>query len=134
MIFLDACVIIYWVEIAEPYYGKFVDKLHDIRTQYGLLPFAVSHLSLLECRVKPVREKNKDLLKRYQQFFAAQDLNLVALTPAVLEVATQLRAQHHLPTPDAIQAASALSISDPIIFLTGDSGFKKVPNLNVIKI
>jgi predicted nucleic acid-binding protein len=39
---------------------------------------------------------------------------------------------HGSLTPDAIQAASALSIKGPVMFLTGDRQFKKVPGLNVL--
>jgi uncharacterized protein len=134
MIFLDACVIIYWVEMAEPQFGQLAVKLNSISKQYGHLPFAVSQLSLLECRVKPLREDNKEILQQYQQFFTAKNLTQVALTPAVIESATALRAHYSLTTPDALQAASALSITQDQLFVTNDAVFKKIKGLKVISL
>ncbi len=129
-LFLDACAIIYWVEMAEPQHQKFTKHLLKYRTK-NLPSFAASQLSLLECRVKPLRDKNEDLLKRYQQFFCAADLTLVPITPTILEEALSLRAFHSLRTPDAIQAACALSLKDSVMFITGDRSFKKIKSLNI---
>lgn len=133
-IFLDACAIICWIEARNPQYGIFAEKLYKIRTTHGALPFAISHLSILECRIKPLREKNTELLQRYEQFFSAGNLIQVELTLEVIEMAAELRAHYHLATPDALQAASALSISEKIFFVTGDSVFKKIPNLTLLAI
>jgi predicted nucleic acid-binding protein len=133
-IFLDACAIIYWVELAEPSYSNFVELLHDIRKKHKNVSFAVSYLSLLECRVQPMREQNEMLLQHYQQFFCAGDLTFIQLSPEVIEKATELRALHSIRTPDALQAACALSMSDDVIFLTGDKSFKKIPGLKVMLI
>lgn len=131
MIFLDACAIIYWVELIEPQYTAFAKKLLTLREQYGALPFATSTLSLLECRIKPLKEHNQPLLKNYQYFFTATNIHLIDITVEILEKAAHLRAFNKLKTPDAIQAASALSISDEIIFLTDDTAFKNIKNLFV---
>lgn len=131
-LFLDACAIIYWVEMAEPYYGEFVNSLRAVRKKHKNTSFVASHLSLLECRIKPLREHDEKLLARYQQFFCAGDLELVPMSPDVIEKATELRAFHQIRTPDAIQAASALSLRDDFIFVTNDNQFKKLPKLNVL--
>lgn len=130
--FLDACIIIYWVEMAEPYYTTFADKMHRLHEQHGHFTFAASELSLLECRVKPMREKNEIVLKRYQQFFTAKDFSLVPINLSIIHQATELRVNYKLATPDALQAASALSLSDESIFITGDSVFKKVTGLKTL--
>jgi uncharacterized protein len=132
-IFLDACAIIYWLESGEPYYSKLHNKLNQIRKKYGPLPFVISALSLLECRVKPLRENNVALMKAYHHFFSAPNLSIISLTAAVLEQATSLRAFHNIRTPDALQAASALTASDnTIMFVTGDAFFKKIEGLEVV--
>ena len=131
ILFLDACAIIYWVELIEPYYQQFSNKLMQIKSVYGKLAFSASELSLLECQVKPLREKNEILLNRYNTMFTAPDLKLISLTTNVIQLATQLRAKYHLATPDALQAASALSISDNILFISADKSFKKIPDLTV---
>jgi predicted nucleic acid-binding protein len=45
--------------------------------------------------------------------------------------ATELRARTLLKTPDALQAASALSLSQACKFLTADAGFGRVAQLDV---
>jgi predicted nucleic acid-binding protein len=133
-IFLDACAIIYWVEMSEPHYTHFADLLHGLRKKYKRPLFAASHLSLLECRVKPLQERDDNLLNRYQQFFCARDLTLIPLSLDIIEKAAELRAFHRLRTPDALQASSAISIPGDIIFVTGDKIFKKIPTLEVLLI
>lgn len=128
-LFLDACAIIYFVEMAEPYQKKFSNKLKSIRQKYQSVTFLASELSLLECRVKPLRENNEELLGHYQQFFCAKDLLLIPLTAPIIEKATQLRAFFNLRTPDALQAASALSVVEDTLFVTNDRGFDKVTEL-----
>ena|SRR3990167_6751983 len=130
-IFLDACAIIYWIEMTSPEYEKFAIFLQQLRKQYHDPELAVSALSLLECRVKPLREQNEACLRLYQQFFCATDLCVIPLSFAVLEQATMLRAHYLLRTPDAIQAASALSIEEGAVFVTGDRAFKKIPHLKL---
>ncbi len=131
--FLDTCAIIYWVEMRDPQYQQFADKLHRLRKEYGLFTFAASELSLLECRVKPLREKNTAVLQRYQNFFVAEDLNLIPISLTVIDRAATLRADYNMPTPDAIQAAAAFLITDSkVIFITGDKAFKKIPHLHVL--
>lgn len=130
--FLDACAVIYWVEMKEPLYDQFVQKLRRMQSQYQEIIFAVSHLSVLECQVKPLRDKNKDIMQRYERFFKAKDLLLVPMGLTVIKEATLLRAKYNLATPDALQAASASSVSDELIFVTGDAVFKKIPQLNVM--
>jgi predicted nucleic acid-binding protein len=130
--FLDACAIIYWVEMRESQYQQFVDRMHHLRGKYGALNFATSQLSILECRVKPIRERNEQLLKNYQIFFSADDFMLIPMDLAIINDATSLRASYNLSTPDALQAATALSISEELLFITGDTAFKKVPNLQVV--
>jgi predicted nucleic acid-binding protein len=93
--------------------------------------FAVSRLSMLECLVKPLRDQNTGEIDRYRSFFASAGLQMVEVSSQVIETATLLRVRHGLRTPDAIQAASALSVKVPVTFLTGDKQFTKVPGLNV---
>ncbi len=51
-IFLDACSIIYWVEMAEPYYSRLTAYFHDLEQECGVaVVYAVSRLSILEFRL-----------------------------------------------------------------------------------
>jgi len=75
-LFLDACVIIYLVEAAEPFHSQVLNILH----QHYTGKISVSSLSFLECGVKPMRENNSALLYLYNQFFQADDVQVIELT------------------------------------------------------
>jgi predicted nucleic acid-binding protein len=81
--------------------------------------------------VKPLQDQNTADSDRYRNFFASVALQIVEVGAAVIETATVLRARQGLRSPDAIQAASSLSIQGPVAFLTGDRQFCKVPGLKV---
>ena len=130
-IFLDANIIIYGVEAVEPFATQVVATVQELVAEYPDADFAVSRLSVMECLVKPLREQNTTDIDRYRSFFASVALQIIEVSALVIETATLLRARHGLRTPDAIQAASALSIKGPVTFLSGDRQFCKVPGLNV---
>jgi len=131
IIFFDANVIIYQVEGAEPFHQHVRDILQQLLRRHDAACFAVSRLSMLECLVKPVREQDTQRIARYRDFFSATDLTIVELDAQVLETALLLRAHHGLRTPDAIQAASALSLKSRFTFLTGDRNFTTIPGFPV---
>jgi len=128
-LFLDANVIIYLVEGTQALQGRVAKALGKYRTRAD--PVAVSRLSWLECRVRPLREKNKPVLVAYESFFAARDLVIVELSAPVIEAAAQLRAVLNFSTPDALQAASALQIAGPVRFFSNDRRLAKIPGLTV---
>ncbi|MEI6214135.1 MAG: PIN domain-containing protein [Desulfuromonadales bacterium] len=130
-LFLDANIIIYRVEAVEPFNQQVVALLRLLLSKYPHAGFAVSRLSMMECLVKPLRERNSADISQYRAFFVSAGLQIVEVSAQVIEIATMLRARHSLRTPDAIQAASALSISGSVTFLTGDRQFRKMPGLNV---
>ncbi len=131
ILFLDANIIIYRVEAVEPFNQQVLANLQELVEKDPNVGFAVSRLSMMECLVKPLRDQNTANIERYRGFFASAGLQIIEISSLVIETATLLRAQHGLRTPDAIQAASAMSIKRPITFLTGDRQFRKVPGLNV---
>ena len=129
ILFLDACALIYRVEEVAPWNARLTKLLADLRRRYAGLQLAVSRLSYLECRVQPLRDDNDALLARYDALFAAPELHTVEIDANVIEGATHIRAQFGLRTPDAIQAASCLSLDTEHIFLTNDPAFRRVPKL-----
>lgn len=131
IIFLDANIIIYRVEAVEPFNRQLLATVQELVTKYPDAGFAVSRLSMLECLVKPLRDHNSADIDRYRGFFTSTGLQIIEISALVIETATVLRARHGLRTPDAIQAASALTLKEPVTFLTGDKQFRKAPGLNV---
>lgn len=131
ILFLDANIIIYRVEAVEPFNQQVLATVQELVALHPNVGFAVSRLSMLECLVKPLRDQNSANVERYRGFFASTGLQIIEVSSQVLETATLLRARHGLRIPDAIQAASAMSVKGPVILLSGDKQFSKVPGLNV---
>ena len=129
ILFLDACVLIYRVEEVVPWNAHLTKLLANLRRKYAGLQLAVSRLSHLECHVQPLRDSDDALLARYDALFAAPELHNVDIDANVIEGATRIRAQFGLRAPDAIQAASCLSLGAEHIFLTNDAAFRRVPKL-----
>lgn len=130
-VFLDASAIIYLLEGEPKIQHATRNVLADLRSGKADPVIAVSALSLLECRVHPIRTGDEARLERFDRFFASPGLCIVEIHGSVIERATRLRARHGIRTPDALQAASALELSENPNFLTGDGGFKKVKKLNI---
>lgn len=130
--FLDASVLIYIVEGAQPFASSARAVLANVTAQNPGITVALSRLSWLEGRVRPMRERNTDVLAAFDQFFSRTDLIWIELTRAVVELATAIRATHGLRTPDSLQAASCLQLGPQHLFLSGDEGFKRVQDLQAV--
>lgn len=129
--FLDASALIYVVDGEAPWAQATRATLQQLAAQAPDLALAVSRLSFLECRVAPLRRGDQACLDRFEALFAQPDLLVVELSAAVIEQATQLRANHGLRTPDALQAACCLQLGPDAVMITGDAGFERVHALQV---
>ncbi len=129
--FFDASALIYLIEGVEPFGTNVRTALAQAVAEHPGLGAAMSRLSWLECRVRPMRENQHTALALYDAFFARPDLKWMELTQNVVELATVIRVRHGLRTPDAMQAASCLQLGEGHLFFTGDSGFQRVNGLNV---
>ncbi len=130
MFFLDASAIIYLIEGDE----GLSQATRNVITRLSAGPvepaFAVSALSLLECRVHPLRHGDEHRLEKFDHFFNDPGLTIIDMSAQVVELATILRAERGLRTPDALQAASCLTLNPETPFITGDKTFRKLPALN----
>lgn len=129
--FLDANILIYLLEGAQPFAGQVRAQLAEAQESHPGLAVAVSRLSWLECRIRPMRLDQHGVLAAYDDFFARPDLVWLELTRDVVELATVIRVRHNLTTPDALQAACCLQLGDAHRLFTGDAVFQRVPGLNV---
>lgn len=89
-----------------------------------------SRLTRLECRSKPLRERDIVTLRQFDTFFAGKELAVVEIGPAIIERATELRARYGLKSPDALHYASALE-AGATVFLTGDHAFARCTEIHV---
>ena len=129
--FLDASALIYLVDGEVQWAEATQATLQQLAAEAPDLTLAVSRLSVLECRVAPLRRGDQASLDRFEALFAKPDLLVVELSASVVELATQLRANHGLRTPDALQAACCLDLGPEAVMITGDAGFQRVRALQV---
>jgi predicted nucleic acid-binding protein len=87
-------------------------------------------MACLECRCKPLRDHQADLLHLYEIFFASKEVDLREVDAAVVEKATELRATLGLKTPDAIHIATAM-LAGAAAFWTTDARLTKCPGLTI---
>ena len=132
-LFLDACTIIYLIESQEQLGQK--TRLLLTQALQNKAQLIVSRLSFLECRVLPLKTKDDDLLRLYNEFFKLPSLQVIELTEDVINVATDLRASYSssLRTPDALQLACALK-GKADTFLTGDKKLSVIQEIEVLVI
>ena len=134
ILFLDSNVLIYLIEGDASLVSQVQRSLQKLITSHSNPVIAVSALTLLECRVAPLRDQDTSLLQLYDDFFSTESLQIVDLSRNVLEIATRIRATFGLKTPDALQAACCLSLESQHLFLTEDRAFSKIEQLRVSKV
>jgi predicted nucleic acid-binding protein len=127
--YLDTSAIIYLVEgststrhlVARSIAGAEKDPAGRLLT---------SRLSRLECRVKPLRAGDQELLATYDAFFTRARLVIVDVTTTVIDKATDLRARYRFKTPDALHLATAIEAKADV-FVTGDAVLARCTELRV---
>ena len=129
--FLDASALIYLVDGEAPWAQSTQATLRQLAVEAPDLTLAVSRLTVLECCVAPLRRGDQPSLDRFEALFAQSDLQIVELSASAVELATQLRANHGLRTPDALQAACCLQLGSDAVMVTGDAGFQRIQALQV---
>ena len=131
-VFLDACILIYRFEGEAAVIAGIDRTLSRLQRADRNARLAVSDISRLECRVRPLREGDRDLVATYDRFFASSGLTVVPLSRAVVDLATAIRARSGLRTPDALQAACCLSLGQRASFVTNDDAFRRERALDVV--
>ena len=123
-VYLDTSCFIYLVEGATASRGAVEAHLRALPAESGLM---TSRLTRLECRVKPLRERDDVLLARYDAALASRNVRMLELSEPVVERATELRARYGFRTPDALHLAAALDAA----FVTGDAALARCTELAV---
>ena len=90
--------------------------------------YAISVITEIELLSYP--RLNKQAEKQIRDFLT--QLTIIELEPAVKELAIQLRKQHSLRLPDAIIAATAMSVESKL--LSNDQQFLKIPRLHCVQL
>jgi uncharacterized protein len=128
LIYLDSVVLIY----ALDHVGSFETRANNRLSEIAALgdQVAVSDLSRLECRVKPIQVGDVRKLEVFDSFFARSDVLLIPLPSSVYDRATVIRAKHGFKTADALHLAAAIE-GGCQAFLTNDFRLSRFPDLTV---
>jgi predicted nucleic acid-binding protein len=128
LVYLDTVLCIYAVEGAPAFQARARARLAAIRVA-GDRP-AISDLTWLECRVKPIRTGDTVALTDMETFLTASDVVRVPMPTAVYERACRIRAIHNYKLADSLHLASAVE-SGCALFLTNDHRLSGYPDVTV---
>ncbi len=129
---LDTSAFIYFVE-RHPLYYPFCESVFG-NIESGHIKASTSTLTLLEILVQPYRLEKDDLvLKFYSLLTTYPYLTWIPMTLSVADHAARLRAEYNLKTPDAVQAASAIS-HGATGFICNDRVFEKIKEIECLVI
>jgi predicted nucleic acid-binding protein len=127
---LDTSIFIYQVEENKKYFhltDSIFAWLEGPRAQA-----VTSTITLLELLVQPYRLGDIDRVNKFYALLSTfPHLEWVAPTLEIVDMGARVRAECNLRTPDAIQAATAVS-GEATGFISNDGGFKRVAALEVI--
>jgi uncharacterized protein len=128
LVYLDTVICIYAVEGAVSFQARARGRLATMRAA-GDQP-AVSDLTWLEGRVKPLRLNDVVALAAIEAFLTAGDMIRVPMPFPVYERACRIRAIHNYRLADAIHLAAAVE-SGCGAFLTNDLRLTAFPDISV---
>jgi len=124
-VYLDSAPLIYLIENVAPYALVLTRRL----AQPGVTQVC-SELSRLECRVKPLRDGEADLLAAFDTYFSDIIFFIIPLSRSIIDRATDLRARYGFKTPDAIHLAAAI-YAECDLFLTNDRRLDRCREIDV---
>ncbi|HEY7155799.1 MAG TPA: PIN domain-containing protein [Gemmataceae bacterium] len=128
LVYLDSVICIYAVEGAPSFQARARARLATMRTA-GDQP-AISDLTWLECRVKPIRLGDATALADMEAFLTGSDVVRTPMPTAVYERACRIRAVHNYKLGDALHLAAAIESSCGL-FLTNDYRLSSFPDITV---
>lgn len=127
---LDTMVFIYHLENHSGY-SRITEKLFE-EIEKGRYHAVTSFVTLLEILVKPKREGALRAVSDYKDLLLTfPNLTFFPLELRVTDLASSLRAEYSIRTPDAIQIATAIT-EGAAVFITNDGQLKKVDAIEVI--
>ena len=128
LIYCDSVILMYFFDHTGAFHARAATRLAALRTAGDAI--AVSDLTRLECRVKPIKLGDTAKLAIYDGFFAQPDVQLVPITTAVFDRATRVRADHNFKLGDSLHLAAA-SEAGCDRFLTNDTRLNRFPDITV---
>jgi len=126
---LDTSVFIYYLE-ANPLYVEMAGEVFDWLERPNHTA-VTSTLTMTELLVQPYRDGSEELVDRYFGLLSTfPHLDWVAPDLDIADAAAQIRAEHRLRTPDALQAATGIRRGATAL-LTNDAEIARVTQIEV---
>ena len=127
---LDTMVFIYHFEENQAYSPLTFSIFESL--EKGNFKGITSILTLLEILVKLKKENNSLLVERYKLLLETfPNLQVQEINENIADIASSLRANYNINTPDAIQIATSLE-AQADIFITNDATLKKISEIKVL--
>ena len=127
---LDTSVFIYQLE-AYPKYLSLTAEVFSWLERPGAVA-VTSTVTMMELLIQPYRDSDE---KRVREFYGLlstyPNLEWIAPTLEIADLAAQLRARHRLRTPDALQAATAIC-AQATGLITKDPVFEQVQGFETV--
>lgn len=122
--------LIYFIE-EHPDYGPAATLFFEAMNR-GEFQVVTSVLTLVEVLVHPLRRGEEEIADEYRDVLnSTENLTTVSMNTEIAEIAANLRSQHNLRTPDAIQVATAIH-EGAHSFFTNDTRLPSLPNLSIL--
>lgn len=128
LIYLDSVICIYAVEGAPSFQARARARLAAVQVA-GDQP-AISDLTWLECRVKPIRMADAIALAEMEAFLMASDVVRLSVPTVAYDRACRIRAGHNFKLADALHLAVAVE-GGCGLFLTNDHRLSAFPDIPV---
>jgi predicted nucleic acid-binding protein len=128
LVYLDTVICIYAVEGTPAFQARARARLAAMRSA-GDQP-AISDLTWLECRVKPIRLGDAVALADMEAFLTGSDVVRLPMPTAVYERACRIRAVQNYKLADALHLAAAVE-GGCGLFSTNDSRLSAFPDITV---
>lgn len=128
LIYFDSVIVIYLLDHTGSFQKRAAARLMSLEAAGDRI--AVSDLTRLECRVKPLAKGDVVKLAGLDAFFIRPDVFKVPVTTAVYERATLLRARLNFKLGDSLHLAAAIE-NGCDRFLTNDTRLSRCTDIAV---
>ena len=126
--YFDSVIVIYLIDHTGTFQARATKRLASSMALGD--QFAVSDLTRLECRVRPIALGDQIKLAGFDAFFARPDIQRVSLTTAVYDKATIVRATCNFKLGDSLHLAAAIEAGCDR-FLTNDHRLSKCTDIAI---
>lgn len=129
---IDTMNFIYAFE-ENPTYIKIVKSIFA-KIEKGEIKGITNSITVTECLVRPFELGDISLLAKYKLVFRNfPNLSVYSIDMETTVKAAELRASHHIKTPDALQLATCL-INNASVFITNDLPLSRVANMTIVQL